>query len=87
MQTTLNILSSAGVKASFDGEKIKIVGGQINGATYDGSNDHRIVMSAAVLSAVANGNSKISGWRAIDKSYPEFFKDYRILGGNVDGDI
>ena len=87
VQTTLNTLRAAGAFASFDGEKIKIVGGEINGATYDGANDHRIVMSAAVLSAVANGKSKINGWRAIDKSYPEFFKDYCILGGKVDGNI
>ncbi|MBQ8726267.1 MAG: 3-phosphoshikimate 1-carboxyvinyltransferase [Clostridia bacterium] len=87
VQTTLNTLKSAGITASEKDGEIVILGGSPTGAQYDGANDHRIVMSAAVMSAVATSQSVIKGWRAIDKSYPEFFKDYVSLGGRVDGDI
>ena len=87
VQTTLNLLKSAGIFAYEEKGEMVILGGVPNSAVYDGANDHRIVMSAAVLSAVANSQSVINEWRAIDKSYPEFFKDYVLFGGKVDGDI
>ena len=43
-----------------------------------GHNDHRIVMSLAVLCTLFGGT--ISGCEAVNKSYPEFFDDLRILG-------
>jgi 3-phosphoshikimate 1-carboxyvinyltransferase len=54
------------------------------GKILNGHNDHRIVMASAVMAAVANGQSIINGSEAIVKSYPEFFKDYKKLGGNAD---
>lgn len=81
--TTLDILKTAQITAKESGGKIFIKGGEPKGGIFDGANDHRIVMSSAVIASVASGSSKINGWRAIDKSYPEFFKDYKLLGGNV----
>ena len=40
-------------------------------------NDHRIVMSLAVLSSITGGT--ISGAEAVNKSYPDFFKDINKL--------
>lgn len=87
VQTTLNLLKASGIFAIESDGKITIEGGEPKGANYDGANDHRIVMSSAVLSAVATSQSVIKGWRAIEKSYPNFFEDYKALGGIVDGDI
>ncbi len=44
-------------------------------------NDHRIVMSCAVLCSIVGG--KICGADAVNKSYPEFFKDVISLGLKV----
>ena len=44
----------------------------------DGHNDHRIVMSLAVLATLTGG--EIYGAQAVAKSYPEFFKDIASLG-------
>lgn len=44
-------------------------------------------MSCAVLAANAMGETQITDAEAINKSYPDFFKDYKILGGTVNGDI
>ncbi len=47
-------------------------------ATLCGHNDHRIVMSMAVLCTLTGGS--IAGAEAVSKSYPEFFRDLRSLG-------
>ena len=84
VKTTLAILHSVGIYAEEIDEKIIINGGKPKGGSFDGANDHRIVMASAVMAAVANGQSIINGSEAIVKSYPEFFKDYKKLGGNAD---
>ena len=43
-----------------------------------GHNDHRVVMSLAVLCSLFGG--EIDGYEAISKSYPDFFGDIKILG-------
>ena len=46
-----------------------------------GHNDHRIVMSMAVLLTLFGG--EIEGAEAVKKSYPAFFNDLRKLGIEV----
>ena len=46
-----------------------------------GHNDHRIVMSLAVLCTLFGG--EIVGCEAVSKSYPDFFKDIKALGIRV----
>ena len=46
--------------------------------TLSGHNDHRIVMSLAVLASVYGG--EIDGTEAVKKSYPDFFADIEKLG-------
>ena len=49
--------------------------------TVDGANDHRIVMAAAVAAATADAPVRILGAQAVEKSYPDFFRDLKALGG------
>ncbi|MCR5042004.1 MAG: 3-phosphoshikimate 1-carboxyvinyltransferase [Clostridia bacterium] len=62
-----------------------IVHGQdaLRGGCVDSFRDHRIVMSAAVASIVCEDKVVISGAEAVGKSYPAFWEDFGILGGNV----
>ncbi len=46
--------------------------------TLNGHNDHRIVMSLAVLASVTGG--VIEGAEAVKKSYPDFFNRIKALG-------
>ena len=46
-----------------------------------GHNDHRIVMSLAVLCTLFGG--EIEGCEAVSKSYPSFFEDIKMLGIKV----
>jgi len=52
--------------------------------TVDGANDHRIVMAAAVAAAFADRPVRVTGAEAVEKSYPDFFRDFEALGGIVD---
>lgn len=45
----------------------------------DGYNDHRIVMSMAILATVLKKPLTISGAQAVDKSYPNFFRDLNSI--------
>lgn len=47
--------------------------------SFDGCNDHRIVMAAAVLSFASKVT--ITNAQAINKSYPDFIRDVQKLGG------
>ena len=49
----------------------------------DGANDHRIVMAAAVAAAFADRPVRVRGIEAVEKSYPDFFRDYTELGGQI----
>ena len=85
IEAVLLMLQKAGIKAHYDGGNIYIEGGRPSGATFDGGNDHRTVMSQAVLASFSTGESTILGAEAINKSYPDFFKDLSDMGGRVDG--
>jgi 3-phosphoshikimate 1-carboxyvinyltransferase len=53
-------------------------GGQVSSC-----GDHRIAMSAAIAAAMCAGPVVIQGAQAVNKSYPGFFNDLRLLGGLV----
>jgi len=57
----------------------------LKGATVDPHNDHRIAMACAVAALGAEGETKIQNVECINKSYPQFFSDLRVLGANVVG--
>jgi len=57
----------------------------LHGTTIDPHNDHRIAMSCAVAALGAVGETKIQNVECINKSYPQFFSDLRMLGVNVVG--
>ncbi len=58
--------------------------GQLSGGEIDSANDHRIVMAAATAACICSEPVTIHGAQAVDKSYPNFFEDYKMLGGKAD---
>lgn len=81
IKTTLAMLNAMGIKTEERKDGMVIYGGTPKGAVIDGANDHRIVMAATVAAAYANGQSTIKGAEAVNKSYPEFFEDFKKIGG------
>ena len=49
--------------------------------TVSGHNDHRIAMMAAIAAIRCQGPVTITGAECVKKSYPDFWEDYRSLGG------
>lgn len=58
---------------------------ELKGGEVDSHNDHRIAMALAIAATRAKGEVIINNPNAIEKSYPNFFKDYTKLGGECYG--
>lgn len=64
---------------------IRITGGQkLHGGTVQSWNDHRIAMTAAVFSLLAQSGITIEQAQCVKKSYPLFYHDFACLGGEVE---
>ena len=83
----VDTLSQAGAQVELDNNQITILGTTPKCAVFDGKNDHRTVMSSAVLALLVDGESKIIGAEAVNKSYPTFFEKVKSLGGEINVDI
>lgn len=58
---------------------------RLHGAVINPHNDHRIAMACAVAALGAGGKTKIKNVECINKSYPQFLDDLRMLGANIIG--
>ena len=82
--TTADMINALGGQAAVTSDGLVIDGGRpLHGGTVDGVNDHRIVMAAAILATCADGPVTIAGAEAVNKSYPDFFRDFKQLGGHA----
>lgn len=57
----------------------------LKGGNASAEGDHRIAMMAAGASPLCMAPIKLSGWEAVNKSWPGFWEDFRKLGGACDG--
>ena len=48
-------------------------------------NAHRIAMALAVASVRCKEPVYLTGFDAVNKSYPDFWRDFTRLGGKIDG--
>ncbi|MBQ9673237.1 MAG: 3-phosphoshikimate 1-carboxyvinyltransferase [Ruminococcus sp.] len=88
LKTTANLINSLGGTVIETEDGLIIEGkGNLEGGTVEGSNDHRIVMAGAVASIICSKNVTVTDSQAVNKSYPDFFKDFNNLGGNASGII
>lgn len=84
LETTAELINNLGgdVKITDDGLIIRPTN-NMHGGTIESSGDHRIVMAGAVMATALKEELIINGAEAVTKSYPDFFEDYKKLGGNV----
>lgn len=57
---------------------------QLSGGTVNSYNDHRIAMSASLASIKCRDKVTVIGADAVNKSYRDFWKDFKKLGGNAE---
>ena len=58
-------------------------GKRLKGGTVSSFGDHRIAMSMAIAATVSDGPVIIDGAESVNKSYPEFFAEFKNLGGKL----
>jgi 3-phosphoshikimate 1-carboxyvinyltransferase len=84
IQSVFNMLDTVGVAVSETDDGLVIWSdNELIGRVVNGYNDHRIVMSAAILSSECSLPVDITDYKAVEKSYPHFFNDFNSLGGNA----
>lgn len=80
-----SVLASFGISSSVGEDTFTVYGGEPVALTpVESFGDHRIAMSAAILSTVAKEITTINGSGCVAKSYPSFFEDFAVLGGAVE---
>ena len=79
-------LNALGAQVEEGPDFLKIWGrdGLTGGVTVDCCNDHRIAMMAAVAATRCREPVTLLGAECVSKSYPNFWDDYRMLGGKFD---
>ena len=82
--SVLAMLEALGGHAEATKNSLTIHPGQLTGGTVDTVNDHRIAMAAAIGATVCKEPVTILGAQCVEKSYPQFWNEYRRLGGHYE---
>lgn len=84
LTATKTELNKLGADIKEEGDTLIIKGvSKLRGANVDSWNDHRIAMAMAVASIRCEGSVIIDGASSVDKSYPNFWQDFKMLGGDI----
>lgn len=79
-----NALNAVGGKVKELDDGLEITGVEfLDGGEIDACNDHRIAMAMAIASIKCKDKLIIKGAECVEKSYPNFFDDFKKLGGKI----
>lgn len=82
LEVTSEVLNLIGGKVRAFDDKLVIEGVKsLEGGEIDAHNDHRIAMAMAVASTKCTKPLVIRGAECVSKSYPDFWEDFKALGG------
>ena len=76
--------SKLGADISINGDWMEIRRSHLSSGIVDPHHDHRMAIAAAVAGIIADGKILIKDPACVSKSYPNFFDDFRKIGGKVD---
>lgn len=83
LESTSAALNALGGNITAENDGLSILHSILKGGTVDSYGDHRIAMSAAIAATICTEPVIIKNANAVEKSYPDFFKDYQKLGGII----
>ena len=85
LQSVTAVLTALGATVREEPDQLVIQGQDAlpGGAAVDCWGDHRIAMMAAVAATCCREPITLRGAECVAKSYPTFWEDYRMLGGNI----
>lgn len=81
VKTTVDMIRALGGKIDYDENNIYVTGSVLAGGEITSANDHRIAMSGAIASLLCKGDVTIDIAEAVNKSYPDFYEKFTMLGG------
>jgi len=82
--TLQNEFAKMGITILLQNDEMMINGtGNILPAKVNSHNDHRIAMACAVAALKACGDVVIENADAVEKSYPNFYRDLKLLGAKI----
>jgi len=85
LQSTASMIRALGGDAREGPDHLVVTGGApLKGGSVDCRGDHRIAMAGTIAALGCRGETTLLGAEAVNKSYPTFFQDYRLLGGDCD---
>jgi 3-phosphoshikimate 1-carboxyvinyltransferase len=77
-------LKAMGAGISMTGDRIEICGGQrLKHQLLQSYGDHRMAMAMASAAIITEGGVSVDNTECINKSYPGFASDFRLVGGEV----
>ena len=84
VRTVAGLLDQLGISVETGENHLTVHPGAYRGGTVDAAGDHRIAMAAAMAATVCRNDVTILGAECVEKSYPQFWAEYRRLGGNYE---
>jgi 3-phosphoshikimate 1-carboxyvinyltransferase len=76
-------LEKMGIDTDEREDELRVHGGDLEGSTVEGHEDHRIIMALAVAALVASGETTITGAEDVDVSFPSFFDVFEEIGVEI----
>ena len=89
LSSVTQVLNTLGARIEEYSDRLVIEGQETltGGTCVDSYNDHRIAMMAAIAATGCQRPVSIRGAECVAKSYPNFWEDYRMLGGEIQCDM
>ena len=84
VETVASMLRLLGAEVETSSNTMKIHPGKYQSCTIDAAGDHRIAMAAAIAATSASGPVTVIGADCVSKSYPNFWEDFKKLGGQYE---
>lgn len=82
LKATVDMIHQLGGEVIEKQDSMEIIGIEtLRGGEVTSSHDHRMAMSAAIISSVCEDAVVIDDYNCVEKSYPEFWEDFKSLGG------
>lgn len=82
--SVISMLENLGGHATATENTLEVFPSCLTGGTVESFNDHRIAMAAAIAAILCKEPVTIADAQAVNKSYPQFWAEYRRLGGNYE---
>lgn len=85
LQSTAQVLNALGGRVEEQSDGLVITGvTSLSGGQADSWNDHRIAMLAGCAAPFCTAPVELTGGECVEKSYPDFWKDYGTLHGEIE---